>query len=89
VYLRSERRLLVTVNVVPSSPILIALTMAPLRSSDRSVLIRATQRKIPEDGILLCYLVIRRNPYNNCGTYCAIKLRISLIKNIEKVDYTG
>jgi hypothetical protein len=44
------RRLLVTANV-PSSPF-VTLMMEALRSSETSVLIRATRRNIPEDGIL-------------------------------------
>jgi hypothetical protein len=53
VFLRSVHRLLFTVNVVPSSPILVTLIMEVLCSSDASILTRATRRKIPENGIFL------------------------------------
>jgi hypothetical protein len=41
VFLRSVLRLLVTANVVPSSPILVTLMMQVLHSSETSVLTRA------------------------------------------------
>jgi hypothetical protein len=54
---------------LPSSPILVTLMMVAIRSSDTPVLTRATQRNIPEDGILHChcrenlksYILNRRN----------------------------
>jgi hypothetical protein len=45
-------QLLVTANVVPSSLILFALMMEATRSSETSVLIRATRCHTPEEGIL-------------------------------------
>jgi hypothetical protein len=45
------RRLLVTANFVPSSPILVTLMKVAQSSSKSSVLTRATRRNFPEDDI--------------------------------------
>jgi hypothetical protein len=52
--IRNRRTLLlVTANVVPSSPILITLMMKELSFSEMSVHTRTTRRNIPGDSILL------------------------------------
>jgi hypothetical protein len=51
-FLSSLLRLLVTANVVPSSPILVALMMEAISSYERSVLTRVTRHHILDDDIL-------------------------------------
>jgi hypothetical protein len=50
--LRRVLQLLVTANVVPSSPALVTLMMKAIRSTETSVFTRATRPNIPEDGFL-------------------------------------
>jgi hypothetical protein len=58
VSLRSVLHLPITANVLPSSPIFVILGMEAIRSSETSVLTRATIRNIQEDGILeICGLI--------------------------------
>jgi hypothetical protein len=63
---KKYRAFLVTAYVVPSSPIVIAVVMDALGSSETSVLTSATRRKITENGIL------RSHRCENLKSYIAL-----------------
>jgi hypothetical protein len=65
--IRVTRIGLVTANIVPRSPILVTLMMEALRSSERSLLTRATRGNIPDDGILHSH---RREDLKSYNTIC-------------------
>jgi hypothetical protein len=61
--MHAAKNLLVTAKVVPSSPIFVSLIMEAVRSSETSVLTRATRRHIPEDCILHSHRRENFKPY--------------------------
>jgi hypothetical protein len=52
-FLRSIHQSLITVNIVPSSPILVTLMMKAIHSSETSVLTTVTERYISETAVFI------------------------------------
>jgi hypothetical protein len=57
IFLRSVLRLLVNVNIIPSSLILVTPIMNSILSSEVSILTRVTRRYIPEEALLMTIIV--------------------------------
>jgi hypothetical protein len=71
IFLCSVLWLLVTDNV-PSKPILVTLMMEAIRSTETSVLTRATLHNIPEDGRLILTFNLQYDyPFQNIATRSA------------------
>jgi hypothetical protein len=69
-FLRGVSRLQVIANVVSNLLILVTVMMEALRSSDTSILTRATRRHIPEDNIL------HSHSRENLKSYIALTARL-------------
>jgi hypothetical protein len=59
-------------NVFPSSPILITLNMEVIRSSETTVLTRATRRNVPEDNVLYSHRRENLKAYTGSNVFCAV-----------------
>jgi hypothetical protein len=77
-----ELGMLVTANVVSSSPILVTLMMEALSSSKTSVLTRATWNNIPEDTIfhVLCCFITLGFVYFSYTNYMFMEVVLIFIK---------
>jgi hypothetical protein len=74
---------LVTANVVPSSSIVVSLTMEVIRPSETSVLLRTSQPNIPEDGILH-YDLCENVKYYTKYSFLRVNFNERFLKLIEK-----
>jgi hypothetical protein len=83
IFLRSVLRLLVSTNIVPSSPILVTLMMEAMRSSDTSLHTRATRRNIPEDTIPYSQLSSERVQVESIASWPPRPTKPELIRGSE------
>jgi hypothetical protein len=82
--LQRNTKLLVTDNVVPTSPVLLTLMMGALYSSETLALTRTTRSNIPEDGIVFVLLLLSKP----CACVAAVH-KINFVYRLAQIRESG